>query len=139
MNTCILLEYTAKGEYNGIQCILPLLFSYQLTSPQSLISNIKYGKQASESTRIYLLSHNTHTINNAAKLKHVQVHLAPRARDRAQRICWCVHVRAHCRDVCACALVTSPHAINVLYVTRADRGRIGCAVKLLSCCIPGIS
>ena len=35
---------------------------------------------ASESTRIYLLSHNTHTINNAAKLKHVQVHLAPRAR-----------------------------------------------------------
>ena len=80
MNTCILLEYTAKGEYNGIQCILPLLFSYQLTSPQSLISNIKYGKQASESTRIYLLSHNTHTINNAAKLKHVQVHLAPLSR-----------------------------------------------------------
>ena len=38
MNTCILLEYTAKGEYNGIQCILPLLFSYQLTSPQSLIA-----------------------------------------------------------------------------------------------------
>ena len=44
----------------------------------------------------------------------------------------CACARTLTVETRACALVTSPQCVrSTLYVTRADRGRIGCAVKSL--------